>query len=247
MKWLYKPIYMDSTGWMAKGIVLKYRFINPIIFIFVCLKDVSMASHNHYSPFLARIYDKVLHIPIRNIRRSVAEAIKNADAVKVIDLCCGTGNQINYLREAGIGQAVGVDVSENMLHQAWRNGLKDVCLKMDASSTTFNDHAFDAAIMSFSLHEMNANIAKKVFKESKRIVKPGGLLLVVDYCFDEHTRISGRFAVRAVEKFVGGDHYHNFKYFMAHDLLNKFAEGLELKEQKRFLMGAVGFWVFVNL
>ena len=205
-----------------------------------------MSSHNHYSPFLARIYDKVLHIPVRNIRRSVAEALISEGAVSVIDLCCGTGNQITYLREAGVGGAVGVDVSENMLQQAWRNGLKDICLKMDASETTFDDNAFDAAIMSFSLHEMNANIAKKVFLESKRIVKPGGLILVVDYCFDKNTRISGRFAVRVVEKLVGGDHYRNFKYFMAHDLLKKFAEGLELKEQKRFLLGAVALWVFEN-
>ena len=206
-----------------------------------------MSPHNHYSPFLARIYDKVLHVPVRNIRKSVAEAIKNAGAVNVIDLCCGTGNQITYLREAGISGAVGVDVSENMLHQAWRNGLKDICLKMDASSTTFDDHAFDAAIMSFSLHEMNADIAKKVFEESKRIVKPGGLLIVVDYCFDNQTQLVGRFAARAVEKFVGGDHYRNFKYFMTHDMLKKFAEGIKLKEQKRFLMGAVGLWVFMNL
>lgn len=210
------------------------------------LSFLKMSSHNHYSPFLARIYDKVLYIPVRKIRSSVAEALISEGAVNVIDLCCGTGNQITYLRNAGIGQVVGVDVSQNMLHQAWRNGLKDFCRKMDASSTTFDDNAFDAAIMSFSLHEMNADIAKKVFLESKRIVKPGGLILVVDYCFDKHTRIAGRFAVRAVEKFVGGDHYRNFKYFMANDLLNKFAEDLELKRQMRFLLGAVGLWVFEN-
>lgn len=205
-----------------------------------------MSSHNHYSRFLARIYDKVLHIPVRNIRRSVAEAIMNAEATKVIDLCCGTGNQINYLNKAGIKQAIGVDISDNMLHQAWRNGLKEVCLKMDASETTFKNNSFDAAVMSFSLHEMYAETARKVFLESKRIVKPGGLLIVIDYSFDEQTKPIGRFAARAVEKFVGGDHYRNFKYFMAHDMLQKFAEGLELKEQKRFLFGAVAIWVFAN-
>ncbi len=205
-----------------------------------------MSSHNHYSPFLARIYDKVLHIPVRKIRRSVAEVILNEGAGKVIDLCCGTGNQISYLRQADISNAIGVDVSENMLKQAWRNGLKDFCLKMDASATTFDDSTFDAAIMSFSLHEMKAETAHKVFDEAKRIVKADGFIIVVDYSFDKHTRIAGRFAVKAVEKFVGGDHYRNFKYFMANDLLNKFAEDLELKEQKRFLMGAVGLWVFSN-
>lgn len=205
-----------------------------------------MSSHNHYSRFMASIYDKVLHIPVRNIRRSVAEAIKNAEATKVIDLCCGTGNQIIYLNKAGIEQAIGVDISDNMLQQAWRNGLKDVCLKRDASETTFEDNTFDAAIMSFSLHEMHAETARKVFVESKRIVKPGGLLIAVDYCFDEQTKPIGRFATRAVEKLVGGDHYRNFKYFIANDLLSEFSYGLSVIKKKRFLFGAVVIWVFAN-
>lgn len=205
-----------------------------------------MASHNHYSRFLASIYDKVLHIPVRNIRRSVVVAIKNARATKVIDLCCGTGNQITYLKEAGIKQVIGIDVSENMLHQARRNGLKDVCLKMDATETSFDNNAFDAAIISFSLHEMRAELARKIFDESIRIVKTGGLLLVVDYCFDDQTQPIGRFATRAIERFVGGEHYRNFKYFMGNDLLLKFSEGLSVREKKRFLFGAVGLWVFIN-
>lgn len=205
-----------------------------------------MSSYNHYSPFLARIYDKVLHVPVRNIRRSVAEAIKNAEAKKVIDLCCGTGNQITYLKKAGIEQAIGVDISDNMLQQARRNGLNDVCRKMDASETTFNDNAFDAAIMSFSLHEMHSETARKVFLESKRIVKPGGLLIVIDYSFDVQTKPFGRFATQAVEKFVGGDHYRNFKYFIANDLILEFSDGLSVMEKKRFLFGAVAIWVFAN-
>ncbi len=205
-----------------------------------------MSTHNHYSHFLARIYDKVLHIPVRNIRSSVAKVIKNNGSGRVIDLCCGTGNQIVYLRKAGIENSIGIDISDNMLHQAWRNGLKDVCLKMDASATTFHNDEFDAAIMSFSLHEMHADTAQKVFLESKRIVKPGGLLIVVDYCFDEQTQPVGRFATRAVERFVGGDHYRNFKYFMGNALLSKFSDGLSVREKKRFLFGAVGLWVYIN-
>ena len=205
-----------------------------------------MPCHNHYSPFLARIYDTVLHIPVRNIRRAVAESIKNARATHVIDLCCGTGSQIKYLHKYGIESAIGVDVSENMLRQAWRNGLKDACLKMDASNTTFENNSFDAAIMSFSLHEMKSDTAERVFLESKRIVKPGGLLIVVDYRFDNQTHPLGRFAARAVEKMVGGDHYRNFKYFLANDLLKKFASGIEAQEKQKFLLGALGLWVFRN-
>ncbi|MFW5726050.1 MAG: class I SAM-dependent methyltransferase [Bacteroidota bacterium] len=205
-----------------------------------------MSSHNHYSPFLARIYDTVLLVPVANIRHSVTKAIQAAGARKVIDMCCGTGNQVSFLHKDGVDEAIGIDISENMLHQAWRNGLKDVCLKMDASNTSFEDDSFDAAIMSFCLHEMHADTAREVFRESKRIVKNDGYLIVVDYSFDNSTHPLGRFATRAVEKMVGGDHYRNFKYYLAHNLLAKFAQGLELKEQKRFLFKAVGMWVFKN-
>jgi len=44
-----------------------------------------MAKSNHYSPFLARIYDSVLHIPIKKIRQRVAGEIKDDEYKKIID------------------------------------------------------------------------------------------------------------------------------------------------------------------
>ncbi len=154
----------------------------------------TMSSHNHYGTFMAFIYDKVLHFPVRKIRWAVVDAIKQADINNAVDLCGGTGNQVLWLRKAGIRHVTGVDIFDNMLRRAWRNGLKDVCLKMDASNTSFAGNSFDAAIISFSLHETQAKIAEAIFSEAKRIVIPGGLIIVVDYCFDSDTRHVGRFA-----------------------------------------------------
>ncbi len=205
-----------------------------------------MSSHNHYSRFLASVYDTVLLLPIRKIRKSVRDVLIHTGAESVIDLCCGTGNQILYLQKAGIKNLVGVDMSENMLQQAWRKGLKDICLQKDASQTGFEDDAYDAAIMSFCLHETQAYTAEGIFSEARRIVRPGGLLIVVDYSFDQHTQPLGRFAARAVEKMVGGEHYQNFKHFMAHDLLSEFSKDLKLQHRHRFLLGAAAIWVFLN-
>jgi len=177
---------------------------------------------------------------------AVADVIKQSDNKNTIDLCCGTGNQVLWLRKAGIKHVTGVDVSDTMLGQAWRNGLKDVCLKMDASDTSFAVNSFDAAIMSFSLHETQVQIAEAIFSEAKRIVRPGGLIIVVDYCFDDTTRALGRFAARVVEKMVGGNHYLNFKFFVSTNLIKSFSEGMEIRLQKRFLLGAVAMWVFQN-
>lgn len=205
-----------------------------------------MLQHNHYSRFLTFIYDTALHIPIRKIRQSVTRVITHHKAQNVIDLCCGTGNQLLYLQKADIQYLKGVDVSDNMLRQAKLSGLSDVCFKMDASQTDFKDNSFDAAVMSFSLHETHADIANAIFNEARRIVKSGGLLVVVDYCFDEKTHFLGRFAARAVEKMVGGDHYRNFKYFMNHDLLSSFSKGLKVSRCQRFLLGAAALWVYEN-
>ncbi|MFW5758020.1 MAG: class I SAM-dependent methyltransferase [Bacteroidota bacterium] len=205
-----------------------------------------MAKSNHYSSFLARIYDSVLYIPIKNIRQRVSEELRDREYKKIIDLCCGTGNQLKYLQDKGFDNLKGVDLSDNMLRQAYRNGLNGVCQKMDASNTDFADHEFDAAIMSFALHETHAETARNIFIESKRIVRPDGKIIIVDYAFDKHTHPLGKFATRAVEKFVGGDHYRNFKFFIKTSLLKEMTRGIPLIHEVSFLMGAVRMWVYQN-
>ncbi len=205
-----------------------------------------MATHNHYSKFLARIYDSVLHVPGRKIRKEVAQTVLRTGGRRIIDMCCGTGNQLAYLQSMGLRDIVGIDISDNMLNQAKRNGLGGVCRKMDASATIFNDNSFDAAVMSFVLHETHAHTARGILDEAKRIVKPGGTIIIVDYSFDEHTHPLGRFATQTVERFVGGDHYRNFRHFISQQLLMQITMGLIPHSKKNYMMGAVGIWVFEN-
>ncbi len=133
-----------------------------------------------------------------------------------------------------------------MLRQAYRNGLDGVCQKMDATETGFADNEFDAAIMSFALHETFAETARNIFHESQRIVRPGGKIIVVDYGFDHKTHVLGKFATRAVEKFVGGDHYRNFKFFIQTDLLKDMTGNMALVHEASFMMGAVHMWAYQN-
>lgn len=206
-----------------------------------------MTKNNHYSPLLARIYDKVLHIPIRKIRKSVADELNSQQFEKIIDMCCGTGNQLKYLRHKGFLNLKGIDVSDNMLRQSYRNGLNGICQKMDASVTDFHDNSFDAAVISFALHEMHARTASAVMKETKRIVREGGRIVIVDYCFDDKTLKIGKLGARGVEKMVGGDHYRNFKFYIRTKLMFDLTEGLKLQNDKRFIFGAVRMWSFENI
>lgn len=155
-----------------------------------------MRGNNHYSPLLVRIYDKVLHLPVRRIRKSVVKELRSHNYQRIIDMCCGTGNQLRYLKHKGFSNLKGIDISDNMLRQSYRNGLNGICQKMDASDTSFDDHSFDAAIISFALHEMNAQTAKGVMQEAKRIVRNEGLIIIVDYCFDRNTLRIARLGTR---------------------------------------------------
>jgi ubiquinone/menaquinone biosynthesis C-methylase UbiE len=202
-----------------------------------------MSSHNHYSALLARMYDPMIHPAVRNIRKTILKEVVNLGALSVIDMCCGTGDPLKYLQKAGIGGLTGIDISDNMLRQAHRNGLEGICRKMDASDTTFASNSFDAAIISFALHEMHHSTAGKVMEEARRITRTGGKIIITDYLLDQRTGSIGRLGATFVEWMVGGDHYRNFRFYNHTNLMNTLIRNLSLTRTYQFAWGAVAVWV----
>ena len=102
---------------------------------------------------------------------------------RVLDVGVGPGLLALQLAQAvgPEGQVVGIDVSADMLAiaAARLEGIAHVCCQRgDAEALDFPDGAFDAAV-STQVHEYVADVPRSL-AELRRVLKPGGRLLILD-------------------------------------------------------------------
>ncbi len=199
---------------------------------------------SEYNEATAKYYDLVLSPFLNPVRKKVAKTIKQLEVKNVIDLCCGTGHQLKFLKKHGITNITGVDLSPAMLQVAKEKNKIQDCIEGDASKTPYDDNSFDLSMVSFALHEKPMEVAQAIVDEARRITVKDGYLLVVDYIHDEKAKKLGRMATNWVEKMVGGEHYQNYlKYIKNKGWLTLF-DKFELTNLDRFLYNSIGLFLF---
>ena len=109
---------------------------------------------------------------------------------KVLDVATGSGDFIDTLMKAlkNYDCFVGIDISKKDLESAEKRfGERPVRLmEMNAESLEFDDNFFDTVSMSNSLHHLVS--IDKVLAEMRRVVKPGGNLIIQEgFCDGEQT------------------------------------------------------------
>ena len=70
-----------------------------------------MSDYRIIAPF----YDWVLYPFMRGIRQDVLGMVKEINPERIIDICCGTGDQLRLLKQHGF-DAFGIDMS---LQRLW--------------------------------------------------------------------------------------------------------------------------------
>jgi len=108
-----------------------------------------------------------------------------AEPLRLLDVACGTGRLLSMLGAALPNEAklFGVDLSPHYIARA-REVLPrdlDVSLVCDnAEKLPFLDDSFDAATSVYLLHEVPAEVRARVLGEIRRVVRPGGLVVIAD-------------------------------------------------------------------
>jgi demethylmenaquinone methyltransferase/2-methoxy-6-polyprenyl-1,4-benzoquinol methylase len=177
---------------------------------------------------------------------------------RVLDLCTGTGDVARAI-EAGIPGSVHLhasDFCEEMVVRAPaklpadRPGL--AFLVADALALPYGSARFEAVTVAFGLRNLERPPAG--LAEMARVLKPGGRLLVLEFSRPERKWFSAfyRLYFFRILPFMGrllsGSEIDAFRYLPESvwafptpaDLAAEMeAAGLEVREQRRFLMGAV--------
>jgi len=163
---------------------------------------------------MAKIYDPIFYLAFKPIRIAVMNELLKYKEKMILDLCCGTGNQIKLLSKHGFRNLYCLDISDSMLEIAKRTDSSVKIYNEDATKTNFDNASFDVVIISFAIHEKDRNTQQALINEAYRIIKKDGFMLVVDYVFDNKTTKFSRILMSIIERIAGGEHYRNFKNYI---------------------------------
>ena len=138
---------------------------------------------------IAKVYDILDVTYFRNKdnspRTEVLNRIKGNE--RILDLCTGTAtNAINIGKHRPGTEITGVDLSDKMLGvgrtKIRKTGLTNVALKrMDATDLTFGASTFDVVLISLILHELEDDLAGRLIREAKRVLKEDGRIIVTEW------------------------------------------------------------------
>ena len=112
------------------------------------------------------------------IRHFIAE-LGDAAPARILDAGCGAGRMITHLRSMnGSHDVSGVDLSSAMVRLA-RSAHPDLVItEGDLAALPFDDEQFDGVLAWYSIIHMPPQELASVFGEFRRVLRPGGSLLL---------------------------------------------------------------------
>lgn len=121
----------------------------------------------------------------RRFRERLLEPAHLRSGESVLDVGCGTGTLALAARRAvGRGEVQGVDPSAAMVERARHKAAKagvDVRFEVAfVQALPFEDGRFDVVLSTLMLHHVPADERPAAIAEMRRVLKPGGRLLIVD-------------------------------------------------------------------
>jgi ubiquinone/menaquinone biosynthesis C-methylase UbiE len=142
-----------------------------------------------------RFYDTVVNLFFFGRRRATFQALIAAAGVqpgqRVLDVGCGTGYFARLLARAvgPEGLVVGIDPSPEMINYASRKaGPTRNCQFQvgTAEALEFPAEHFDVVVSSLVMHHLPQDLQVAALQEMRRVLRPGGKLLVADAQMPRH-------------------------------------------------------------
>jgi len=159
---------------------------------------------------------------INGLRRRIASMILPGE--KVIDIACGTG-ALSIAMARNASHVTGIDLSDDMIITARRKANNrrspNVTFELlDATDlSSYADGTFDVAVSTLAMHQFDPETGVKVLTEMRRIANG---IIIADYNCPMKPGPAAWLSV-TIERAAGGDHYRNFRKYMAGGGLERLA------------------------
>lgn len=153
---------------------------------------------------ISGVYDRMNRVMTagldRTWRRKAVDRAEVGAGDRVLDLCCGTGDlAIEAASRVGpAGEVIGADFSEPMLEIAREKPPTEghaavTWVNADALDLPFPDHCFDAVTIGFGARNL-ADLDRGL-NEMRRVLKPGGRLVILEITQPRRQPLKGFFAL----------------------------------------------------
>lgn len=108
---------------------------------------------------------------------------ENCKGKRVLDYCCGNGENAMFIAKNGAASVTGIDISEVSISNCQNTAKSQNVDRVtefrvgDAENTGFDENSFDIVIEYGALHHLDLD---KAFKEMLRILKPDGSVICTE-------------------------------------------------------------------
>ena len=151
------------------------------------VNDIQSGYDRIADEYVRRIYDELQHKPFDRSRLDrFADSVNHAGLV--CDLACGPGHVARYLHERGM-QVYGMDLSEGMLQRARQLNPGIRFEQGDMRNLPVGDESWAGIAAFYAIVNLSPAEVAKAFHEMKRVLKPGGRLLVAFHLGEDVSQV----------------------------------------------------------
>lgn len=189
---------------------------------------------------LARWYEPLIGWSLSGLREFSARLVRPKSGMKVLDVGCGTGEQLVIYQERGC-DVYGIDLSISMLKVAKEKlGNETNLQNCDATELPFEDGVFDLVHSSLFLHQLSPQARSAMLSEAVRVMRPDGNLLLIDFRPVGEKTFKGqliKYFISVVEFLAGWEHYSNSRHFLSKGGIPVVTKDQHLRMRKEFVVG----------
>jgi ubiquinone/menaquinone biosynthesis C-methylase UbiE len=164
------------------------RLANPsVVYPDYYKQDFHSVEGGYLNKDAAITYDpitKQILVPNEEFLRNETAQMIPSDAQSVLDLGCGTSTATRAIASRlHSAQITGVDLSPYMVFAAQlkaKHLSNKFFIHANAEQLPFEDNSFDAITASLLFHETPLFAALNILKEARRVLKPGGSIVIFD-------------------------------------------------------------------